>query len=240
MRQIAKRIVSVSKLIDELHKDISGYSGPIWFRGQADKGWRLLPRLSRKKSYKDEVVLIRQFRQNATLLVNPVPEKTYEWLFLMQHHSAPTRLLDWTESALIAAYFAVTQEPDKDGSIWILLPLELNRHSGIDDIPPFEEQNILENYLPQFINNPTTTRYLPLAISATRNSARMQSQLSVFTINHKRNTPLEDVGDKKHVWRYNIPSAEKASIKTELELLGISKFQLFPELQTLGEIIGGL
>jgi hypothetical protein len=42
------------------------------------------------------------------------------WLSLMQHHGAPTRLLDWTDSLLVAAYFAVKSHFDKNGAIWIV------------------------------------------------------------------------------------------------------------------------
>ena len=114
----------------------------------------------------------------------------------------------------------------------------VNEQAGIDELPAFEEASILANYLPEYIEHPTTIKYGPIAISATRNNPRMQSQLSVFTINHKLKTQIEQVGHRQHVWRYLIPKDDKDSVLRELALLGIRRFQLFPELQTLGEIIG--
>lgn len=65
----------------------------------------------------------------------------------------------------------------------------------------------------------------------------MQAQLGVFTISHRDKTPIEEIGDQTHIWKYKIPASKKKIIKNELALLGITKFQIFPELSSIGEII---
>jgi hypothetical protein len=244
MRKSQKNINSLADLLKHLKKDTKGYKGNIWFRGQNVSTWKLQPSFLRKDKTISEFTLITKFKQNASLLIDRTPSSYFDWLFQMQHHGVPTRLLDWTESALTALYFAVENDiyKNQDGALWILLPTELNKYSKIDSdeddfIPSFENLEVLGAYEPLAFNREKVTKLLPLAAIATRNNPRMQAQLGVFTISHRDKTPIEDIGTKKHIWKYLIPKANKKIIKEELKLLGINKFQLFPELSSKGEIL---
>jgi hypothetical protein len=234
-----KKFKSVSELINKVTRDLLNLEEPVWFRGHGSVEWQLVPYIARNENIDPEMTLIKRFKQNAMMLVSPRPAESIEWLFIMRHHGVPTRLLDWTESPLIATYFAVYEKPEMDGVLWALLPKELNRAANVDDIPSFEEDTVLMSYDPDQFMRETTSRLLPLGIIAPRNSNRMQAQLSVFTINHRDNTPIEEIGDGKHIWRYIIPKEYKSTILKELELIGIGQFQLFPELQSIGEMLRG-
>lgn len=243
MRKRTKNVNSISDLLRFLKTDTADYEGQIWFRGQSVSSWKLKPTYLRRKNNASEFTIISRFKQNASLLISHPPLKYFDWLFQMQHYGVPTRLLDWTESALTALYFAVEDESHSrsDGALWMLLPTELNKNAKIysDEnfyIPSFDDE-ILLSHNPETLNREKTTRLLPLAAIASRNNSRMQAQLGVFTISHRDDTPIEEIGDCKHIWKYVIPRGKKKSIKKELSLLGLTKFQLFPELTSIGEII---
>ena len=94
--------------------------GP-WFRGHNNGAWKLTPKLYRVKSPKRGIRIIedeirQEFIMRAPGLIDTGPLTTWEWYFTMQHFGAPTRLLDWTEGALIALYFAVRNNVGETGA----------------------------------------------------------------------------------------------------------------------------
>ena len=186
-----------------------------------------------------ELPAIKRFKQNADAFLARVPRDDWEWIFLMQHHRGLTRLLDWTESPLVALYFALAGAADEASAVvWCLDPMELNRKSGhrrrFDrDILAFGIDEVLNGYLPDRVGENQGAELLPIAAIGPRNSRRMIAQSGTFTIMHRQRVAIEDVPDQDHVWRLVIPAAHKANLRAELRLLGFNEFMLFPELETL-------
>lgn len=102
----------------------------LWYRGQKDASWRLIPGAFRddRWQFSEREVLLR-FKLHAPALLQDCPdlEDYRKWLPLMQHYGVPTRLLDWSISPLIALFFAVNHHPaDTDAAIFMLNPWKWN------------------------------------------------------------------------------------------------------------------
>jgi hypothetical protein len=237
-----KEITSVSQLIEILKLDNLPYTGDLWYRGQGNTIWPLSPGLLRVSGAPSENNFLTKFKQSAAMLIDRHPKDSFDWMFLMQHYGVPTRLLDWSESPLTALYFAVADKltDDVDAALWSLKPTELNRIARVDldEILSFDDDELKSYSLETLRQNPRN-KLTPLATIATRNNPRIQAQLGVFTIHHLDQRPIEDFCTKNEVLKYIIPKDSKEVIRNELKLLGISKFTLFPELASIGEILNG-
>jgi hypothetical protein len=240
MRYRDKSVRSIAEMLSVL-KAQSTAKQLIWFRGQSRSTWSLIPSLARKAvNLKAENALIKKFMQNAVPHMARTITEEWEWMFLMQHHRAPTRLLDWSESPLVALYFAVTANPKFEGAVWCLDPVALNTEAKLSfkfdgEIPAFGRDNVMSNYLPSKVDDGTALMN-PVAIVGPRNTARMAAQLGTFTINHRTHDPIEDIGAAKHGWRWLISPAAKKNIASELAYLGISALTLFPELDKVADV----
>lgn len=246
MRYEDQPINSVGELLASLRDRAEDETRePLWFRGQSRSEWALDPKISRADDGRPESHLLNRFRQSASyILQQPQQSLTdFDWLFLMQHHGAPTRLLDWTESALVGLYFCISENLDSEGALWVLAPCDLNAISNYQpeyqyEIPSFEDSQ-LQNYAPKTVAAETKTRLLPMAAIAVRNSPRMHAQQGVFTIAHRGESKLDSLAasrpESRFLWRYIVPADAKRVLRRELALLGFGKFQLFPELTSIAE-----
>lgn len=233
-------IDSVGELIARLREQTAP-DHTIWFRGQARSSWQLTPSLARDSAHLTrEMSLMKRFIQLAIPQMTdriPLSSAEWEWVFLMQHHRMPTRLLDWSESPLTGLWFALnTDDPEDethDASLWCIDPLALNRAAKLrgrwtEELPAFGRDDILNNYLPDRQKDGAVSE--PIAAVASREFRRIVAQQGNFTISHSGSDPVDAIGDKTHVWRINVPALAKPKLREDLAYLRFTELLMFPDL----------
>jgi hypothetical protein len=219
--------------------DIQRTSGlRCWYRGHSKASYALQPSAHRRFTEEHERNLIHEFRARAALRHTSVPPRSdwAAWLALAQHYGLPTRLLDWSFSPLIAAYFAVTgRDPDEQqpATIWALLPSELNRHFGYEPYLYAIDAKTLEELInPAFAKKYTSPEKVGAAM-AVEADPRMQVQQGAFTV-HGLREPLSEVrGSGSWLFRADIPAEDVGRLRHELRILSIREDAVFPDLSAL-------
>ena len=226
----------------------------LWFRGLQKSYWPLVPGLYRyldrkTKVYEAEDDIREAFIKRAPSLTENKPANAWEWYFVMQHYSAPTRLLDWTESPYLGLYFAVRDtEGLHDAAVWALDPWWLNgRVSGNSEVLPPGSPGLAEadarrygRWLPdRFSPKQRLREKLPVAVFPTHFDRRMSVQRSCFTIHGLRREGLEELFPKAtdRLAKIIIPSYATEHIRKDLDDYGIDEVTIYPDLQGLGTAV---
>ena len=83
------------------------------YRGMANADFTMVTSLRRncKELQRElEPAILKNFAKYAVLEDPTIAQSVWRQMFLGQHHGLPTRLLDWTQSALVALHFAVSED----------------------------------------------------------------------------------------------------------------------------------
>lgn len=230
----------------------------LWFRGQVNQNFTLLPSIGRPpiNNATLEDAYLSKFESQAIPYVQNLPAfplpngvpSYWSWLVLMQHYGVPTRLLDWTRYALAALFFATNPEdtgiqPGVDGAVWVLNPTKLNQAFDFNRnlqpgyIPNMEEKGFTEIFGPQ---SQDRVNLKPAAAIAPVNNPNILAQRGTFIVYplKKGLVPLENFADASdYLIKICIAAESFTLIQTQLQHYGITKLALFPNIDNIAQEI---
>ncbi len=265
-----------SKFIDK-HKNEK-----LWFRGQASHKWHLLPSLYRsideeaKGNWSSvawdnlklkEKLRLKLFRvRNSHLMNSDKPANDYLWMCNMQHYQIKTRLLDWSEKADVAFYFAIYfyflerkkwknfigPSGDKRSfvnfglpSVWVLLPKMLMHNKITEHLPTWDKEYIQDIYNEK---NSKFDQLPPTPIIAPYNNDRIKVQAGTFVIfplqNSTKNgaiifngTPYLDTLNDSTEYLFQFVILHPEKCKKIIRDIGLRLSLLYPEMPIIDEEI---
>ncbi|MUK45208.1 FRG domain-containing protein [Aliivibrio fischeri] len=220
--------------------------GDIWFRGVCSEKMNLLPGVKwRNIDIGNEESLISSFLIHSKSLSEDNTQCPWQLYSLMQHYGLPTRLLDWSKSPLVAAYFALEADNEEDRIVWVMDPFSLNELSTdyrgvfVPYIDLNEEVNI-DCYLPRILrkDNNVNMQAFPIAIEPPYTNKRILAQQGCFTVHGSKDESI-DVQFDRHscdkITKIKFCKDSIGELRKDLNSLGVTVSSIYQDLNSLSK-----
>jgi hypothetical protein len=219
------------------------------FRGQANTQWELENAIERTDFihlYRGiEIDFLAEFQRGARNYLNKdeTPEHLIEWLALMQHHGAPTRLLDFSRSPFIGAYFAFEEWVSSDNNyvaVWAINAQALKEHALQELKKTYsadldESGNVIDERLFKKIFFESNCSLI-FPVEPFRMNRRYSLQQSTFLSTGNSHEPfmqqlyfLKDAISKA-VIKIELPGNLQKEVLRNLQRMNLNRASLFPDL----------
>lgn len=198
-------------------------AGAHLFRGQANAS-PIKPKIGRPAYNFDlsrEQALFAAFERAARPFLQG-QLTPFELLALAQHHGAPTRLVDWSTTPLVAAFFAVSSYPENENAQ--LYALDVSR----SDLDTIDTKSGVTGSGAK-VDNPLDLRKGVYLIETAQVSNRISNQRGIFTL-HGEPTVALGVPDAQI---FVIPADLRNDFQSRLMDLGIDAAHIYPDINGL-------
>lgn len=235
-------------------------NGNLEILSHFDEAWRRRqPANSKELRPLYENWMLRDFRRQAHHYLTDLPQKTdlLEWLALGRHYGMPVRLMDFTYSFYIAAYFAMCRRKEKDCG-WILA-FNLKRHKNELEnsiVPELAKKDPPINDCEAAFQNPCLFRRFAIknnssyvaAVAPFRRNPRLAAQQGLFLcaanveeefeVNLEAALPKDPSERESALVVISLPWDFRSKAMRQLLRMNISAASLFPDLSGWAESQG--
>ncbi len=222
------------------------------FRGQVTAQWPLVPSLARRlQTFSPDPTLwplrearsMRVFRRKAHIHLQDLSalDDALRCMALMQHHGAATRLLDFTKSPFVAAFFALESAMEDVAVFALNTPKLWSRAPDFDPaltrgrIDPRQPGNF-ERY---FLRNELPVLWFGEPL---RMDSRLTAQSGLFVLPGVLDAPLASIlehygGSDELLIKYVLPLSIRSEAMLALYRMNVTYAALFPDIDGLARSV---